>query len=70
VETLLRYLQVRSFRRGVGGSNKAWLVVGIAFWMLLRARRTEDVVYRTKLNPGERLVIKAGPSGPTSDPGS
>jgi hypothetical protein len=70
METLLRYLQVRSFRRGMSGSNTAWLVVGAALWMLLRARRSEDVVYRTKLKPGERLVINAGPSGPTSDPGS
>jgi hypothetical protein len=70
METLLRYLQVRSFRRGMSGSNTVWLVVGAALWMLLRARRSEDVVYRTKLKPGERLVINAGPSGPTSDPGS
>ena len=30
METLLRYLQVRSFRRGMSGSNTAWLVVGVA----------------------------------------
>ncbi len=70
METILRYFQVRSFRRGMRGSNTAWFVVGAALWMLLRARRSEDVVYRTKLKPGERLVINSGPSGPTSDPGS
>ena len=66
METLLRYLQVRSFRRGMSGSNTVWLVVGAALWMLLRARRSEDVVYRTKLLPGERLVISSSPSGSTT----
>ena len=65
METLLRYLQVRSFGRGMRGYNTAWFVVGAALWMLLRARRSEDVVYRTKLNPGERLVISSSASGST-----
>ena len=65
MESLLRYLQVKSFGRGFRGYNTAWFVVGAALWMLLRARRSEDVVYRTKLNPGERLVISSGPSGST-----
>ncbi len=68
METLLRYIQVRSFSRGMRGYNTAWLVVGAAVWMLLRARRSQDVVYRTKLNPGERLFISAGSSGPSSSP--
>ncbi|MGA2836209.1 MAG: hypothetical protein ABSF84_06390 [Acidimicrobiales bacterium] len=66
METLLRYIQVKAFGRGMRGYNSAWLVVGAAVWMLLRARRSEDVVYRTKLNPGERLVITSSPSGSTS----
>jgi hypothetical protein len=66
METILRYLQVKSFGRGMRGYNTAWFVVGAALWMLLRARRSEDVVYRTKLNPGERLVITSSASGPTS----
>lgn len=66
METVLRYLQVKSFGRGMRGYNTAWFVVGAALWMLLRARRSEDVVYRTKLNPGERLVISSGASGSTS----
>jgi len=70
METILRYLQVRAFRRGTTGYNTAWIVVSAALWMLLRARRSEDVIYRTKLLPGERLVIDAGRRGPTSDSGS
>jgi hypothetical protein len=70
METLLRYFQVKAFGRGMRGHNTAWFVVGVAAWLLLRARRSEDVVYRTKLHPGERLVISSGPSGPTSSPDS
>jgi hypothetical protein len=66
VESVLRYLQVKAFGRGMRGYNTAWFVVGAAVWMLLRARRSEDVVYRTKLNPGERLVISSSPSGSSS----
>ena len=66
METILRYFQVRSLGRGMAGRNTAWFVVAAALWMLLRARRSEDVVYRTKLNPGERLVISSGPPGTSS----
>ena len=70
METLLHYLQVRAFRRGMQGRNTVWLVIGATVWMLLRLRRNEDVVYRTKLLPGERLVIGSGRSGSTPSPGS
>ena len=70
MDTVLRYLQVRAFGRGMSGRNTAWLVVGAALWMLIRARRSEDVVYRTKLLPGERLIVRAGPSDPSSSTGS
>jgi len=66
METFLRYFQVRSFSRGMAGRNTAWFVVAAALWMLIRARRSEDVVFRTKLLPGERLLVKAGPSDPAS----
>ena len=70
METILRYVQVRSFGRGMRGHNTAWFVVGAALWMVLRVRRSEDVVFRTKLKPGERLIINAGAAGSTSCPGS
>jgi hypothetical protein len=70
MESVVRYLQLKAFGRGMRGYNTAWFVVGVAAWMLLRARRSEDVVYRTKLNPGERLVISAGPPGPSSSSNS
>ena len=33
------------------------MVVGVAVWMLNRARNQDDVVYRTELKPGERLLV-------------
>ncbi len=68
MESILRYLQLKAFGRGMRGYNTAWFVVGVAVWMLLRARRSEDVVYRTKLHPGERLVVSSGGVG--SSPGT
>jgi hypothetical protein len=70
VEWALRYFQVKAFGRGMRGYNSAWFVVAAAMWMLMRARRSEDVVYRTKLHPGERLVISSSPSGSASGSGS
>jgi hypothetical protein len=70
VETILRYLQVRAFGRGMAGRNTVWFVVGAALWMLIRARRSEDVVYRTKLQPGERLFIPAAPQDASPGAGS
>lgn len=66
MESILRYFQVKAFGRGMRGYNTAWFVVGAAVWMLLRARRGEDVVYRTRLNPGERLVIRSDLPGSSS----
>jgi len=66
--SVLNYLQVKAFGRGMRGYNTAWFVVAGAVWMVLRARRSEGVVYRTRLNPGERLVISSGPPGPSSGP--
>ncbi len=40
--------------------HTAWIVIGVAVWMLNRARNQNDVVYRTQLEPGERLLIRTG----------
>ena len=65
MDTLLRYLQVKAFGRGLRGDHTAWLVVGVAIWMLNRARHQDDVIYRTKLKPGERLIVRR-PASPAS----
>jgi hypothetical protein len=56
----LRYVIRSGFRRGVKG-QWAWIVVGSAAWMILRARKSSDqVVYRTLLKAGESLVVTTG----------
>ncbi len=62
MDALLRFIRVQGFRRGRTGSS-AWFVVGTAAWMIARARRRDDVVYRTELKPGETLVVAASPPG-------
>ena len=52
MDTLLRYIQVRAFGRGLRGYHSAWVVVGVAIWMIHRARNADDVVYRTPLTNG------------------
>lgn len=68
MDNLLRYVQLKAFGRGFRGHHTAWLVVGAAAWMVNRARHQDDVVYRTKLEPGERLVITTGKSGSIESP--
>jgi hypothetical protein len=57
VDSLLRYLQIKAFGRGFSGYHTAWIVIGAALWMLNRARNQNDVIYRTELKPGERLIV-------------
>ncbi len=63
--TVLQYLQVRALGLGLRGRHTAWFVVAAALWLMNRARRGEDVVYRTELKAGERLVIGTHPPGTT-----
>ncbi len=58
MDNLLRYIQLKAFGRGLRGYHTAWLVVGVAVWMINRARNQNDVVYRTRLHPGERLIVE------------
>jgi hypothetical protein len=67
VDSLLRFLQLKAFGRALRGYHTAWIVVGVAIWMLNRARNQSDVVYRTQLKPGERLLIRTGPNAPGPD---
>jgi hypothetical protein len=59
LDNLLRYIQLKAFGRGLRGYHTAWIVVGVAVWMINRARHQDDVVFRTVLKPGERLIVKA-----------
>jgi hypothetical protein len=67
MDSLLHFLQVKAFSRGLRGYHTAWIVVGIAIWMLNRARHQSDVVYRTQLKPGEQLLIRTATKRAGSD---
>jgi hypothetical protein len=69
VDNVLRYIQFKAFGRAFRGYHTAWLVVGAAAWMINRARHREDVIYRTLLKPGERLVVTASRRGSAPFPG-
>ncbi len=70
MDNILRYIQLKAFGRGFRGYHTAWFVVGAAAWMINRARHQDDVVYRTVLKPGERLVVKTSRPGSPQSPGS
>jgi hypothetical protein len=68
MDTLLRYIQLKAFGRGLRGYHTAWVVVGVAVWMINRARNQNDVIYRTRLKPGESLIVHTkSPTSATSD---
>ncbi len=66
MDTLFRYLQGKAFSRGLGGRHPAWLVIGAALWMVIRARHQDEVIYRTELKPGEQLIVKTSAPRSTS----
>lgn len=59
VDRLLSGLQSRGVRRGVLGASRGWLWVAVASWGIRRIRRANqpEVLYRTKLRPGETLEV-------------
>ena len=63
LDRLLRDVQARAFREAWRGRHSAWFVVGAALWMINRARSDDGVVYRTKLQPGEGLVVTTRGAG-------
>lgn len=69
MDSLFRYIQRKAFGRALRGYHTAWLVVGAAAWIANRARHRQDVVYRTLLKPGERLVVTTFRPGSAPPPG-
>ena len=66
MDWLLRILVQNGFRRGFRGEGPAWFVIGVSAWALNRARKnTDDVIYRTKLKPGERLTVETSKPVPS-----
>jgi hypothetical protein len=56
-DRLLRGFQARAFRHAWRGRHSAWFVIGGALWMVNRWRHEDELVFRTKLQPGEGLLI-------------
>ena len=59
---MLLRLQRLGLARAFGRDrSNVWLVIGTAAWLLRTANRlrtpTPEIVYRSKLEPGEQLVI-------------
>jgi hypothetical protein len=70
MDSLLHFLQLKAFGRALRGYHTAWIVVGVALWMLNRVRHQSDVVYRTQLKPGERLLVRTGTRAPGEGDGA
>lgn len=57
MDRLLGRIVSRSLRRGLSG-EPLWLAVGVAAWMVRRARqRGPEVVWKGRVEPGQRLLI-------------
>jgi hypothetical protein len=68
LDRILRSLQGRAFREAWRGRHSAWFVAGAALWLVNRARHADNVVLRTKLEPGEGLLITTrGAGSPPAD---
>jgi hypothetical protein len=65
VTELLRHLARAGLRRGVLRGSRGWLTTGLGAGAYVLARRylseQPHVVFRTELEPGERLEITARP---------
>lgn len=59
----------RAGRRGFAG-DPVWLAVAVAAWLVQRSRRTQPVVWRGRLAPGQRLVITSRDGRTGSDDGA
>jgi hypothetical protein len=64
MDPVFRYFERKAFGHGLRGRS-TWLVLGAAVWMINRARRNDRLVYRTKIQPGDRFTISSStPSTP------
>jgi hypothetical protein len=57
VDTFLNYLQRMAFGRARHGYRVQWWVIALSIGVVRRARHRDAVVFRTKLEPGESLIV-------------
>lgn len=66
--SLLAYLRRAGIERGLLEGRRAWMILGLAAWMVRLAQRAVRhepvVVFREELVPGESLVIRREASAP------
>jgi len=62
MDPVFRYFERKAFGLGLRGRS-TWLVLGVAVWMINRARRTDRLIYRTKIQPGDRFTITSSTPG-------
>ena len=66
---MLAFLRARALNRGLLGGSRMWVGVGAVVWTIRLFQwlnRTETtVIYRDRLGPGEAVVIRHQPPGPT-----
>jgi hypothetical protein len=67
--SLLSDVRRRALTKGLFGGSRPWLLLGIAAWTLRAlqwALRPEPkVVYRSRLDVGETIVLRNAPAAPT-----
>lgn len=67
--SLLSDIRRRALTKGLFGGSRPWLLLGIAAWTfrgLQWALRPEPkIVYRSKLDVGETIVLRNEPAPPT-----
>ncbi len=67
--SLLSDIRRRALTKGLFGGSRPWLLLGIAAWTLRglqwALRPEPKVVYRSKLDVGETIVLRNEPAPPT-----
>jgi hypothetical protein len=64
----LKHLRQRGWEDGILGGEKRWLALGVVAWTAWVVqwawRREPEVIYRTKLKPGESVTIATAKPSP------
>jgi MYXO-CTERM domain-containing protein len=71
VDWLLRRLSRTALRHGMAGEHWAWFLLGLAAFLLRRARhKGDDLVLSRRLEPGERYLVTLSAPGRRGRPAS